>query len=109
MNSGRLRANRSRTRAVDVVAQKQRTLPQVRGELVATAHTESRDADSESFRTCRICQDGGKCTIPHFQWKLIGVETVLRLCAENTQNQDILKGREYKQILPIMLRSDQRL
>ena len=34
--------------------------------LVATSHCESRDADSESFRTGNICQNGGKWTVSHY-------------------------------------------
>ena len=35
--------------------------------LVATTHRESRDADSESFRTGSICWNGGKWTTLHYQ------------------------------------------
>ena len=36
--------------------------------LVAAIHWESRDTDSESFRTSSICQNGGNWTILYYQW-----------------------------------------
>ena len=85
---------------------KQRNMPSSR-RLVVTTHRESRDADSESFRTSSICQNGGTWTISTLTMNLFWKETVLLLEAENTQNQDTLKVRNYKQFLPMMSRSDQ--
>ena len=85
---------------------KQRNMPSSR-RLVVTTHRESRDADSESFRTSSICQNGGTWTISTLTMNLFWKETVLLLEAENTQNQASLKVRNYKQFLPMMSRSDQ--
>ena len=40
---------------------------EARGDLIAKTHCESRDADSQSFRTVRICQNGRKMTILYHQ------------------------------------------
>ena len=58
-NSGGRRANRSRTRALDTGHAKTAGHATSSRRLVVTTHKESRDADSESFRTGMTCQNGG--------------------------------------------------
>ena len=43
--------------------------------LVATTHWESRDADSQSFRTGSTCQHGGNWTLLYYQWILVLLPT----------------------------------
>ena len=53
-----------------------------------------------------ICQNGGKWTILHCQMNLLWMETFLLHDAENTQQREILKVRDFQQFSMIMSRSD---
>ena len=66
-NIRRRTGNRPRPRAVDINYAKTAETPTSSRRLDATTHRESRDADSESVRTGRICQNNGDWTIPYHQ------------------------------------------
>ena len=70
------RANWSRTRAIKN-AKTSKNAPKSRRFVVAT-HRESRDADSESFRTGSNCQNGGKLTTLHYQWIWYGRKQLMQ-------------------------------
>ena len=70
-NRCRRRANRSRTRAVDLNYAETATTDTSSRRLGAT-HSESRNDDSESFRTSSLCQNGGEWKILHRPWICYG-------------------------------------
>ena len=69
-SSGRIDP-KHRTRAVDIDHAKTANTDTSSRRLGAT-HRETRDDDSEGFRTSSICQNGGECAIPHNQWICCG-------------------------------------
>ena len=69
-SSGRLDP-KHRTRAVDIDHAKTANTDTCSRRLGAT-HRDSRDDDSEGFRTSSICQNGGECVILHHQWICYG-------------------------------------
>ena len=65
---GRRRKTRSRFRAVDTnYAKKAENASSSRRLVATTTHWESRDADSQSFRTGRNCQNGGNWKVLCYQ------------------------------------------
>ena len=104
------RRNQSPTRAVGIDYAKTAKHATSLRRLDATTHRESRDADSDSFRTeasfAWTVENGQFCITNEI---LLWMETALHIDAENTPNQEILRVGDYKQFLPIMPRSDQWL
>ena len=103
-NSERRRANRSRTRTVDVNSAENSGMPPVRGDSLLTENRETL-----------IHRASEKHNLPE-RWKLdnsfspanlICRETILLFCAENTQDQGILAIQNYQQFWTITSRSGQ--
>ena len=70
---------------LSLITQKQRNNATSSRRLAATTHRKSRDADSESFRTGSIWQNGGKWTTLHYHWIRHGWKQLYSFYAENTQ------------------------
>ena len=103
VNSGR----RTATRSGELTTQKQRTTPQARGDLLLqlTENLETlirRASEQRQHLPERWNMD--KFTLP---MNLLWMETALLLYAEQAQNQEILKVRDYKEFLPVTSKSDQ--
>ena len=75
--------------------------------LVAVTFRKARDADSESFRTSIIRQNGGEVDNSTVPMNLLWMETALLHFAEKTQNKKFSKVRDKQQFSPIMSRLDQ--
>ena len=70
---------------LSLITQKQRNDATNSRRLAATTHRKSRDADSESFRTGSMWQNGGKWTTLHYHWIRHGWKQLCSFYAENTQ------------------------
>ena len=104
--SGRRSAHGSRTRAVDTDYAKTAKRATISRRLDATTHSESRDADSESFRTGIIRQNAGKWTILHYQSSCFGRKQLYSFM-HRTHRPDEFSIQKYRQFPTIMSRLDQ--
>ena len=70
---------------LSLITQKQRNNATSSRRFAAATHRKSRDADSESFRTGSMWQNGGKWTTLHYHWIRHGWKQLYSFYAENTQ------------------------
>ena len=88
--NGRRRAHRSRTRTVEIDHVTTANNATSSRRLDAATHRESRDSDSQSFRTGNTCQNGGKCAT-QVPMNLSWMETVLHFFAETLRTREFSK------------------
>ena len=95
-NSGRRRANRCRTRAVDTDNENNSKQCHKVG---ATTHRESRNSNSESFQTSSFCLNGGKWTILRYPCICCGWKQFYFFCREYSKPRNSQSSR-LQSVLP---------